>query len=453
MALTNTQVKAALPRPNRYRLADGGSLYLVVRPTGSKSWEYRYKDGGGKAIRAVVIGTVDDVSISEARIERDRLRDIRRTHADVRVALKAERIKNADADRATIAADAARTADATRKRAQRAAAIPVAAPLGNGVHAPRFDACGITMRVLCDAWVASDPNAWAADTAARVVNDFTNHVYPVIGDYDAAIIEPRDVLALLTGIMAAGHCETARKVKQRLAAVFNWAALAHNLPRNPVSPLAQEFTKRYNAARRATPESSHACVDIPGDVPALLQAMRRYKGTSVTRSLAWVLAYTAVRTDEARSATWSEIDLKAGVWTIPAARMKQVPGGTRSAHVVALSTQAAAVFRALKKETGTLPFVFAHVKKPDRPCSENAVLAMLAELGYFGRMTGHGYRTMFSTLANEAGKTPDVIEACLAHKDPDKIRGTYNRAQWSAMRADLLQWYADTLDAMEKGQA
>jgi hypothetical protein len=452
MKLTHTQIKAAQPKPSRYRLFDGDGLYVVVRSSGSKAWEYRYQDNN--RLRVVILGAAegsDAIGIAAARAERDRLKVARRAGADVRLVVRAERadpvMRNARI------ADAPRARHAAAERANYANGTAIAPPAKrpNG-KPPAHASFGMTVRQMCDAWVASDPNGWNDGTLARVANDFTNHVYPVVGDRDVATIESADVLRLLAGIIAAGRVETARKIKQRLQSAFNWAVLAYDLPRNPVAPLAQEFTKRLKAARRVNPETSMPCVDAAG-VPALLAAMRRYTGTPHTRTLMYLLSWSVVRTTEARLATWSEFEFSgddACVWTIPAARMKQV-GSAREPHVVALPRQAVAMLLDLRELTGNGPksFVFAHPRKSDRPCSENAVLAALAEMGYSGRHSGHGFRTMFSTHCNEAQKNKDLVEACLAHGEPDKVRGAYNRATWNAARADLLQWYADELERLE----
>jgi integrase len=422
-----------LPEGKPYRLIDADGLYVLVRPSGAKVFEYRYQ-AKGKLV-PMILGTFPKMTLAEAREERDRLKQQRREGSDPRVARKTAREVQME------------ELHAARSRAFRAAEL-------TAVTQRTAEASALTVQRLSELWIASDPGGWNFDTRSNVENQLANHLYPVLGDKPAHEVEPHHVLGLLVGMFKAGYIDTARRIKQRLEAMYDWGILEHKLERNPVQPLKREFTKRLGVARRTTAVERHACVD-PHDkqaIAALLRAMRGYQGTPSTRTLMWLLALTAVRTHEARHATWAEFDLDKATWTIPAERMKQVGSTPRTKpHVVPLPKQAVAMLRDLKTYAkGDL--VFTHPRKADRPASENAVLSVLSELGYKGRMTGHGFRTLFSTLCNEADRTnKDLVEASLAHKDPDEVRGTYNLATWVTMRRELMQWYANELERLEKG--
>ena len=148
---------------------------------------------------------------------------------------------------------------------------------------------------------------------------------------------------------------------------------------------------------------------MPEEAPQLLRAMRAYVGTPVTRALLWFVALTACRTGEARYATWDEVDLEQRVWRIPAKRMK-----AGRAHDVPLSDAVIAILTELREQGRKSRWVFSHPRRDDRPASENAILYALAAIGFKERMTGHGFRHLFSTHANEAGLwRKDVIEASL----------------------------------------
>ena len=158
-----------------------------------------------------------------------------------------------------------------------------------------------------------------------------------------------------------------------------------------------------------------------------------------------LLALTFVRTGELIGATWDEIDIDGAIWIVPAERMKM-----RTEHVVPLSRQAIAVLNELKPLAGESRFVLPG-RNPDKPISNNTLLFALYRLGYKGRMTGHGFRSVASTILNESGFRPDVIERQLAHCERKDVRGAYNRAEYMKERQAMMQQYADMLDALATG--
>lgn len=153
-----------------------------------------------------------------------------------------------------------------------------------------------------------------------------------------------------------------------------------------------------------------------------------------------LLALTWVRTNELRFMRWDEID--GNTWIIPAGKMKR-----RKDHMVPLTPEALEILAKLKDRSGSSAYVFPAEHRPDRPISENAVLALLYRMGYKGKMTGHGFRSVGSTWANEAGYPPDVIERQLAHVPGDKVRAVYNRAQYLDQRRAMLEAWAKWLNA------
>jgi integrase len=158
-----------------------------------------------------------------------------------------------------------------------------------------------------------------------------------------------------------------------------------------------------------------------------------------------LLALTFVRTGELIGATWTEIDREAALWVIPAARMK-----ARAEHLVPLSRQAMAILDELAELCRGSRFVFPG-RNRDKPISNNTMLFALYRLGYKGKMTGHGFRAVASTILNEQGWRPDVIERQLAHTERNEVRGAYNRAEYLPERVKLMQAWADYVDAIEQG--
>ena len=415
---------------------------MFTRP-GAKSWEFRYKRDGSKPKPRIIgpFGTgPGQWAPRAARVERDRLKGLIAAGLDP----KTEKKINAEEQREKLAAK--KVAAAERKVTQLQAEAEAARQ-------------ALTVQIVAEAWIADMRPHWTDRHVEQVVQSLADHVYPVIGDKPVESVEPAAVLDLLGGMLADGKVETARRVRQRLDAVFEYAGLRHKLPSNPVVVAKREISKRVKAARKANPEKNFPCVPV-AEVPQLLRAMRSYVGTPTTRALLWFVALTACSTGEARFATWDEISLDGDDphWLIPARRMK-----AGREHRVPLAPVVVELLRGLQAATGRRAFVFPHPRRDDRPASENAILYVLAALGYKDRMTGHGFRSLFSTLANGSRQhDEDVIEAALAHGDEDAIRAAYNRSQrgderkaladlYGDARRRLANWYADELARLEAG--
>jgi integrase len=251
-------------------------------------------------------------------------------------------------------------------------------------------------------------------------------------------VQPRDIREAVQAIESRGASETAGRVFQRLRAVYRYA-VAHELTDNdPTYPLKpSEILK----PRRTTHRASLSERDVPG----FLAKLDKYEGDPATRMALELLMLTATRPGELRGARWEEIDERGALWRIPAERMKM-----KTEHTAPLSGQALRVLRAMRKISGSDAMVFPSPFYPGKPLSDGTLNSALARLGYKGITTAHGFRTLFSTSANEAGWNSDIIEKQLAHEERDEVRGAYNRAQWLPERTKLMQWWADRLDTLRK---
>lgn len=425
--LTNTECLGARPKSTTYRLKDSPNLYLVVYPSGKRSWEYRYQDAGTS--RALILGEYGDrkpaLGAKAARARRDEI--------------AAERAKGRDpvTARKVVREEQKRELDAAREERVRREAAKAQAGLEKERGA-------LTLEVVARKWLTANTPHWSKAHAHQCEQSLEDHVFPKIGAKHPEHVEPSDVLDLIDGMLAAGMTETARRVRQRLDAVFEHGGLYFGFRTNPVALAKRELSRRFKVAMAANPEVHFPCV-APKEVPQLLRAMRAYVGTPVTRSLLWFVALTACRTGEARGARWDEFDLAVRVWDIPATRMK-----ARRSHRVYLAPVVVDLLRALKPHTRGLPWVFPHPTRNDKPASENAILFALAAVGYKDRMTGHGFRSMFSTLANESGAhRPDVVESALAHRESNAVRAAYNQAGYEKERRHLADWYVDELHRLE----
>lgn len=244
----------------------------------------------------------------------------------------------------------------------------------------------------------------------------------------------------MRSIEARGFFEVRGRVLQRVRAVFAYAIASGRSRHNPASEL--------NGALAPRPKVQHYAALSEKEMPEFLRALAEYqqraKSSPIVFAATSLLALTFVRTGEVRGAKWSEFDLEEGLWIIPADRMK-----ARAPHTVPLSRQAIEVIRVLHPLTGHLLALFPSRNGEGRVISENTVLKVIERLGYKGRMTGHGFRSVASTYLNNLGTIrPDMIEAQLAHGDRDQVRAAYNRADYMEYRKAMMQFWADTLDAM-----
>jgi integrase len=235
--------------------------------------------------------------------------------------------------------------------------------------------------------------------------------------------------------------DLAKRARETTSQIFRFAIARGIASRNP----AMDFKPSDILVEVKT--KHHVRVDA-GDLPELLAKMDDYTGDAITRYAMKLMAYTFVRTSELIEAPWSEFDLDGARWTIPAERMKM---GTQ--HIVPLARQAVKVLRSLKVLTGNGELVFPGAEDRNRPISTNTILFAIYRLGYRGRMTGHGFRGVASTILNEKGFDEKHIEVQLAHLKRDKVAAAYNYAKYLPQRTKMMQWWADYLDAqLAKGR-
>ena len=191
----------------------------------------------------------------------------------------------------------------------------------------------------------------------------------------------------------------------------------------------------------------HASVTDPKQIGDLMRAINGFSGSFVTRCALQLAPLVFVRPGELRHAEWSEIALDAAEWRIPGHKMKM-----QDRHIVPLSRQAVEILRAIQPLTGSGRYVFPSVRTTDRPMSENTVNAALRRMGYEkDEMTGHGFRSMASTLLHEQGWPHEAIERQLAHAERNKISAAYNYAEHLPKRREMMQHWADYLDGLANG--
>lgn len=392
--LTNTQIRNAKPREKLYKLPDERGLHLVVFPTGSKLWQMRYRfDAKDKTAS---LGKYPEVSLAEARDKCDQLRK--------QVANQIDPV------------EAKRVAKQVKKFAQENS----------------FEA-------VARAWYAS----WAATRSPRhaeyVLRRLEADVFPAIGKRPVSEIKAPEIVAMMKGIEKRGALDIAKRAFQTTGQVFRYA-IAHALAER--NPTADVKPSDVLASRR---KENYARVDAK-ELPNLLRKIEGYQGTPVTRLAIKLLALTFVRTGELIGAKWEEYDLGAAVWRIPAERMKM-----RTPHIVPLSKQAIQILQVLHGVTGHSKFLFPGERDHLKPISNNTILKALDRMGYKGRMTGHGFRGLASTILHEKDFDHAHIELQLAHQERNQVSASYNHATYLTQRIKMMQWWANFLDQQLAG--
>lgn len=392
MALTDTAARTAKPRDKLYRLADTSGLCLEVTPSGSKLWRLRYRFGG-KA-KMIALGPYPTITLAKARERRE---DARRQLAN-----------GID--------------PAVHKQAEKRAKV---------AHVHRFED-------LAREWHAYNSPRWAPSTAAKAMQYLEADILPVIGKFALDEIKRPDLVALVRKVEKRGAFNVATKIRQWLSQIFRYGLAKGAVEANPATDL--------DVVAAVAPRTQHHPHVQFSEIPTLLAKLDASKSDPLTRMAIHLLLLTGVRPGELRHAPWTEFDLVSATWTIPAERMK-----ARRSHIVPLPQQAMELLTQLQELSGKYPILFPGRNNRERPQSENTVNKALHQIGYEGRQTGHGFRHLLSTELNSCGYNRDWIERQLAHGDQDEIRDTYNHAHYLPQRRQMMQEWADKIDALRAG--
>jgi len=389
--LNARQVDTAKPKDKPYKLADGGGLYLLIKPNGARYWRLKYRVAGKEKLLA--LGVYPDVTLADARAKRDEAKRGIAGGIDPNEAKREEKI--------------AREANIRN-----------------------------TFQEIACEWHSSKLYKWSEGYASDIMEAFNKDVFPYIGKKPIADIKPLELLNVLRRMESRGATEKAKKVRQRCGEVFRYAIVTGRAEYNPAPDLTSAMQGH---------ESNHYPFLNTSELPAFFESLSQYSGSILVVLAARLLILTGVRTGELRGATWQEIDTESAVWTIPAERMKM-----RRPHIVPLSRQALVIIERISEMTGRYPLMFPGRNDPRKTMSEASINQVFKRIGYTGRVTGHGFRHTMSTILHEQGYNTAWIETQLAHVDKNSIRGTYNHAQYLEGRREMLQWYADYMDSLEQ---
>jgi integrase len=397
MPLTDTEIRRAKARQKAYKLFDEKGMYLLVSTTGARLWRLKYRVLQKEKVLA--LGQYPECTLAEARDARDAARRLLRSGADPGAVRRDER----------------------REQQTRA---------------------GNTFEILAREWHANQKAKWTEHHAATILRRIEAHLLPLLGSRAIAEIEAPELLDALRAIErnaranARGSNEIAHRMLQASGQIFRYAIATGRARRNPSVDLrgalkAKERTRNHAALSQT-------------ELPAFIKKLKAYDGQPQTKLAMRLLLLTFVRTGELRGAEWSEFELDKAQWRIPAERMKM-----RSEHIVPLSTQAIEVVHELQKLNGARRHVFGNQANHEKPMSENTLLFALYRMGYHSRATAHGFRATASTILNEQGFRPDVIERQLAHVERNKVRAAYHRTEYLPERRKMMQHWADYLQFIE----
>jgi integrase len=391
MALSDAKVRNAKPHSKPYKISDGEGLFLLIATSGSKYWRLKYHFAGKEKLLA--LGVYPEVSLGDARDRRTQARKVLAAGNDPSEAKK-------EAKRLTVL------------KSENA------------------------FEVVAREWFAQRQHEWAGRTAKIILTRLERHVFPKLGKRPIAEINAPEVLTMLRVVESSGALDTAKRVMQVCGQIFMYAIATGRADRNPVPDLRGALK---------TPVTVHHAYLKAAELPEFLIRLDVYDGAIQTKLALRLLLLTFVRTTELRAAEWKEFDLEKAEWRIPAERMKM-----KEEHIVPISRQVVALLRELQNHTGNRQHLFPNQHKPASYMSENTMLYALYRMGYHSRTTGHGFRSTASTILNENGFMPDVIERQLAHSERNKVRAAYNHAQYLPERRKMMQWWADYIDGIAK---
>jgi len=390
LMLNDTRIRSARPADTPKKLFDGGGLFLLITPVGSRLWRLKYRFRGKEKLLS--LGAYPRTSLKDARVKREEAKALLTRGIDPGAKKKAERY-----------------------------------------------ATGDTFEALTREWFARHGPTLAPGHADKIIRRFERDIFPWLGSTPVADVTPRLVLETLKHIESRGVLETARRAKQNIGQVMRYAVVTGRADRDP--------TQDLKGALPPLKEDRHfpAFTD-PAEVAKLLRALDAFKGSFQVACALRLAPLVFVRPGELRTAKWQDIDF-------PRAEWRFITSKIRTEHLVPLSRQAIAILQSLYPLTASTGLVFPG-RDLTKPMSEVTINAALQRLGFDTKteITAHGFRAMARTLLHEQlGFPPEVIEHQLAHRVPDRLGTAYNRTRFIERRRVMMQAWADYLDKLKAG--
>jgi integrase len=394
MALTDTEIKKAKAKEKAYSLNDSGGLYLWITPAGGRLWRWAYRFDRREKLMS--LGKYPIVSLAMARERHTGARKLLATGIDPMAQRKVE------------------------KTAEKVAVEN-------------------SFQSVSTQWIEH----WQEGKSPRHVDSVRRRmaadILPCLGARPIAEIEAPELVAMANAIQDRGARDIAKRALETVGQVFRYGIAHGYAKRNPATEI------RPSDILKSTPKNNYARIDAK-ELPALLRRIEVYQGKQVTRLAMKLMAMTFVRTTELIEAKWTEFDLENARWDIPAERMKM-----RTPHIVPLARQALEVLEMLRELSGNSEWLFPGDQNAAQPMSNNTILAALKRMGYKGRMTGHGFRGLASTILHEQGYAHDHIELQLAHAPRNAVSAAYNHALYLEPRTRMMRDWADFLERTQRG--
>ena len=405
MPLTDTAIKKAKPEAKPYRMADGGGMCLYVHPKGGKYWRLSYRFGGKQ--KTLALGVYPDVTLSEARERREQARKLLANGADP---------------------------GAVKQEAKQAShRVQVAGENSFATLAVEFH------KVKSPMWTPGHAKQW--------MGNLEKYAFSVIGNRPIAEIEPMELVGIMRTVEENGTFETRDRLLQSIGAVFKYTIATGRAKYNPAE---------IRMALADRPKVEHFNCIPTAELPTFLRAVTAYQNMDKVSPIAIaalrLLMLTATRTSEVRYSKWENFDLDAGCWVIPAQQVgRKGKGDKRKDHAVPLSTQAVAILHGLIPFTGQGEYVFPNRNYSGKVISENTILKIIETIGYKGKMTGHGFRSLARTVLGDMGHRWEVLEAMLSHALVNQTAAAYVRTSYFEERREIMQQWADYLAKVEAG--
>ena len=392
--LSELKIKAAKPLEKDYVLVDGDGLQMRVRINGSKLWNFNYYHPVTKKRINMGLGAYPELSLAQARKMTIEARELLATGIDPK--------EQRD----------------TLKQAKKA----------ETEH---------TFQNVATAWYELKKDSVTPAYAEDIWRSLTLHVFPDLGTTPISAISAPQVINLLRPLETKGSLETVKRLSQRLNEIMTYGVNSGLIHANPLSGIRSVFKK---------PKKKNMAALAPDELKELMVAIANASIKRTTRCLIEWQLNTMTRPAEAATTRWADIDFEKRIWTIPAERMKK-----RRIHIVPLTEQALALLEAIKPYSEHREYVFPADRNPRTHCNSQTANMALKRMGFEGRLVSHGMRSMASTILNEHGWDPELIEVALAHVDKDEVRSAYNRADYIERRRPMMNWWSEHIQQAATG--
>lgn len=392
--LSDVKVKAAKAKEKDYILTDGNGLQMRVRINGSKLWNFNYIHPETKKRINMGLGTFPEISLAQARKRTVEAREL--------VAQGLDPKEKRDAER----------------------------------HAKKA-ATEHTFENISTEWFKLKKDSVTPAYAEDIWRSLTLHVFPNLGTTPISAISAPKVITLLRPLETKGSLETVKRLTQRLNEIMTYGVNSGLIHANPLTGIRSVFKK---------PKKTNMAALAPDELKELMVTIANASIKRTTRCLIEWQLHTMTRPAEAATSRWDDIDFEKKIWTIPAERMKK-----RRIHIIPLTEQALEILEVMKPYSGYREYVFPADRDPRTHCNSQTANMALKRMGFEGRLVSHGMRSMASTILNEHGWDPELIEVALAHVDKDEVRSAYNRAEYIDRRRPMMAWWSDHIQEAATG--